>query len=65
MSFIRRCHTVVQVVGENIAARKLADAKSWRQIFTDTTSSQKCAFQALFVGLMGMNYSAKHGAQSF
>ena len=38
VSFIRQCRTVVQVVGENIAAWKLADADSWHQIFTDATS---------------------------
>ena len=52
VSFIRRCHTVVQVVGETIAAWKLVDADSWRQIFTDATSCRQCAFQALVVGLM-------------
>ena len=52
MSFIRRCLTVVQVVGEAIAAWKLEDSDSWRQIFTDATSRHQCAFQALFVGLM-------------
>ena len=30
VSFFRRCRTVVQVVGETIAAWKLADADSWR-----------------------------------
>ena len=52
VSFIRRCRTVVQIVGETIAAWKLADAYSWRQIFTDTTSCRQCAFQALVVGLI-------------
>ena len=52
VSFIRRCHTVVQVVGETIAMWKMADADSWRQIFTDATSRHQCVFQALVVGLM-------------
>ena len=52
-SFIRRCRTVVQVVGETIAAWKLAESDDWRQIFTDATSRRQCAFQALIVGLMG------------
>ena len=52
MSFIRRCRTVVQVVGETIAEWKLADADSWRQIFTDATYRIQCVFQALVVGLM-------------
>ena len=55
MSFIRRCCTVVQVVGETIPAWKLADADSWRQIFTDATSRRQFEFQALFVGLMDEN----------
>ena len=52
MGFVRRCRTVVQVVVENIVEWKLVDADSWCQIFTDATSRRKCAFQALFVGLM-------------
>ena len=52
VSFIQRCRTVVQVVGENIAEWKLVDADSWRQIFTDATSCRQCEFQALVVGLM-------------
>ena len=51
-SFIRRCCTVVQVVGETIAAWKLADAESRIQIFTDATYRRKCIFKALVVGLM-------------
>ena len=39
-------------MGETIAAWKLADIDSWRQIFTDATSLRQCAFQALVVGLM-------------
>ena len=52
VSFIRLCRTFVQVVGETIAAWKLAHADSWRQIFTDATSLWQCAFQALVVGLI-------------
>ena len=52
VSFIRRCRTVVQLVGETTAVWKLSDADSWRQISTDATSRHQCAFQALVVGLM-------------
>ena len=52
MSFIQRCRTVVQVVVENIVMWKLADADSWRQIFTDAITHRKFAFHALVVGLM-------------
>ena len=37
---------------ETITAWKLADADSWRQIFTEVTSRRQCAFQTLVVGLM-------------
>ena len=37
---------------ETITAWKLADADSWRQIFTELTSCRQCAFQTLVVGLM-------------
>ena len=50
--FIRKFRTVLQVLGETIAAWKLADADSWSHIFTDTTSRCQCAFHALSVGLM-------------
>ena len=52
MRFIQRCHTVLQVVGETITDRKLADADSCRQIFTDATSRHQYTLEALFVGLM-------------
>ena len=52
VSFIRGCRTVVKVVVETIAAWKLSDAGSWRQIFTDATSRRQCAFQALVVRLI-------------
>ena len=52
VSFIRRCRTVVQVVGETIAAWKLVDADSWHHIFTDATSRRQCAFQSLVVGIL-------------
>ena len=39
-------------MGETVAAWKLADAESWRHIFTDVTSRRQCEFQALIVGLM-------------
>ena len=37
---------------ETIAEWKLADAESWRQIFTGATSRRQCTFQSLVVGLM-------------
>ena len=50
--FIYRCRSVVQVVGETLAAWRLAESENWHQIFSDATSRRQCAFQALIVGLM-------------
>ena len=55
VGFIRRCRSVSQEVGENNAVWKLADADSWRQIFTDATSCRKCEFKALVVLLMDVD----------
>ena len=51
-TYIRRCRSVVQVVGETLAAWRLAESENWLQIFSDATSRRQCAFQALIVGLM-------------
>ena len=39
-------------MGETIAAWKVIDAESWRQIFTDSTSLRQFSLQELVVGLM-------------
>jgi hypothetical protein len=52
ISFVRQCHVIVQVIGETIAAIKLASAKKWDQLWTDATTRRQCPFQALIIGLM-------------
>jgi hypothetical protein len=42
----------VQVIGETIAAIKLASAEKWDQLWTDATTRRQCPFQALIIGLM-------------
>jgi hypothetical protein len=37
VSFVRSCRVVVEVIGETIAAMKLADAPTWNQLWTDGT----------------------------
>jgi hypothetical protein len=32
INFVRSCRVVVEVIGETIAAMKLADAPSWNQL---------------------------------
>ncbi len=53
VSFVRSCRVVVEVIGETIAAMKLADAPSWSQLWTDGTTRRQIPFTALVVGLMG------------
>ena len=43
---------IVQVIGETIAAIKLASAEKWDQLWTDATTRRQCPFQALIIGLM-------------
>ena len=52
INFCRECRIVVQVIGETMAALKLAKAVKWNQLFTDATSRRQVSFQALLVGIM-------------
>lgn len=56
VSYIRRQRTVVQVIGETVAAIKLGNAVSWDQIFYDETTRRQIPFQAMVVGLMGADF---------
>ncbi len=44
---------MVEVIGETIAAMKLADAPTWNQLWTDGTTRRRIPFTALVIGLMG------------
>ena len=52
VNFIRQCRVVVQIIGETLAAIKLARAESWSQLFTDATTRQQISFQKVIVRLM-------------
>ena len=52
ISFAHNCRVIVQVIGETIAAIKLASAEKWDQLWTDATTWCQCPFQALIIGLM-------------
>ena len=52
INFCCRCLIVVQVIGETMAALRLAKAVKWNQLFTDATSCQKISFQSLFIEIM-------------
>jgi len=52
VNFCRRCRIVVQVIGETMTALKLANSKTWKQVFTDATSRRQISFLALLIGVM-------------
>ena len=53
VNFVRECRPVVEVIGETIAAIKLADAGSWDQLWTDATTRRQIPFTALIIGVLG------------
>ena len=53
VNFVRGCRVVVQVVGETITAIKLANADSWKQLWTDATTRRQIPFTALIIGILG------------
>ena len=55
VSFVRECRPIVEVIGETIAAIKLADAGTWDQLWTDATTRRQIPFTALIIGVLGNN----------
>ena len=53
MSFCRECRVTVEVLGETIAAIKLAGADTWDQLWTDVTTRRQIPFTVLTIGLLG------------
>ena len=45
----------VEIIGETVAAIKLADADTWNQLWTDATTRRQIPFTAVIIGLMGDN----------
>ena len=52
LSYIRQCRVVVQILGETLAAMKLADADLWKQLSTDATTRRHIPFQCLIISVM-------------
>jgi len=44
ISFVRQCRVIVQVIGETIAAIKMASSEKWDQLWTDATTRRQCPF---------------------
>ena len=52
VDFVRQCRPMVQVIGETVAAIKLANADTWDQLWTDATTRRQIPFTALIIGLL-------------
>ena len=55
VSFVRHCRIVIEVIGETLAAIKLANCPSWDQLWTDATTRQQIPFTALIIGVLTDN----------
>ena len=53
INFVQGCRVVVEIIGETIAAIKLASADTWKQLWTDATTRRQISFTALVIGLLG------------
>ena len=51
ISYVRRCRTILRIVGETLASYRLAKAEDWEQLFTDGTSRRQSAIQNLIIGI--------------
>ena len=50
--YIRRCHTILRIVGETLTSYWLAKQEKWKQLFTDRTSRRQVALQNLIVSVV-------------
>ena len=52
VDFVRKCRTVLENLNLMLAGKRLGDALSWHQLFTDGTIRRQIAFQNLVIGIM-------------
>jgi len=52
VDFVRKCRTVLENLNLMLAGKRLGDAPSWHQLFTDGTTRRQIACQNLVIGLM-------------
>ena len=52
VDFVRKCRSVLENLNLMLAAKRLGEAKSWHQLFTDGTSRRQIAFQNLVIGIL-------------
>ena len=60
VNFVRGCRIIAQIIGETIAAIKLARSESWEQLFTDGTSRRQVSFQNMIIGLLSNQNDTLH-----
>ena len=51
INFVRKCRTILRIVGETLAAYRLGKANDWQQLFSDGTSRRQSAIQNLIIGI--------------
>ena len=51
VSYVRKCRSILRIIGETLASYRLAKAKKWQQLFTDGTSRRQTAIQNLIIGI--------------
>ena len=49
ISYVRKCCTILRIIGETLASYKLAKAKDWQQLFADRISRRQTVIQNLIV----------------
>jgi hypothetical protein len=52
VDFVRKCRSVLENLNLMLAAKRLGEAASWHQLFTDGTTRRQIAFQNLVIGLL-------------
>ena len=52
VNFVRQYRVIIQIIGETLAAIKLARVEKWSQLFTDGTTRRQISFQNLIIGFM-------------
>jgi hypothetical protein len=52
VNFVRECCVVIEVIGETMAAIKLAWEEEWGQLWTDATTRRQIPFRTLIVGIL-------------
>ena len=51
-SYIRRCRTILRIIGETLTAYRLGKHQDWAQLFSDGTSRRQIALQNLVIGVI-------------